>query len=224
MTRQRAYTALAAAALAAALSAPAAAADFERIAPTETALDVVDGLVTARLSPDGCASGFEAACTATRQRAEFQAATPHVHGDRVSYRWEIMVPAGFTMNAVDKHLYATRFLTGEDSSVLQFYLGTDYGYEVNRKTCIAPEALGEWHQIEVRVVWDSTKKKGLKDKTPGEIRVLCDGTEVFAAAGRPNIKEGQDVRLALGLEGAIALAEGDDVAVSFRNIEIGAWE
>jgi len=197
--------------------------EFEIIAPNETALEVADGIITARLSGDGCASGFDTACTETRQRAEYQQTTGHGHGDQIAYRWEIKVVDNVVLNAVDKHLYATRFLNGEANTVLQFYLSDEYGYEVNRKTCFGPEEFGQWHQIEVRVTWDSTKREGLGHKTPGEMTINCDGTEVFATSGRPNIKEGDEVSLALGLEGTLRLAEGDDVSVSFRNIEIGSW-
>lgn len=197
--------------------------DFRIIAPNETALEVVDGLVTARLSDGGCMTGFENACSATRQQAEYQTSAGHGHGDRIAYRWEIKVTEDMKFNASDKHLYATRFVTGENKPVMQFYLGNDYGYEVNRKTCFGPEEFGKWHTVEVRVMWDATKKKGLKDTTPGEVHVICDDSEVFAKSGRPNIKSEDEVHLALGLEGALKLAEGDNVSVSFRNIEIGTW-
>lgn len=202
---------------------PSFAEEFSVIAPNETALSVADGLVTARLSAEGCAAGFEAACSETRQRIEYQSVTAHGHGDRVAYRWEINVAETLSFNATDSHLYATRFVTPDGKDVIKFYVGSDYGYEVNRKTCFGPETFGQWHQVEVRVAWDSTKKKNLKDKTPGEVQILCDGAEVFSAAGRPNIKPEDTIHLALGLEGALQLADGDDVSVSFRNIEVGSW-
>ena len=205
------------------IAPPATAADFNVVVPNPSTFEMNEDGFTARLSDEGCADGFETACTATRQRVEYQSATPHGHGDRVSYSWEVMVDEGLTYNAADKHMYATRFLTADEKTVMQFYLGNDYGYEVNRKTCFGPEAFGKWHQVEVRFVWDSTKKKGLKDKTPGEIHVICDGNEIFSKAGRPNIKAGDVVHLALGLEGALKLAEGDKVSVAFRNIQIGTW-
>jgi|GEM_PF-6546390 len=200
----------------------AKAEDFRIVAPTEAAMSVADGVVTARLNAGGCDAGFEPACTPMRQRAEYQSPGGHGHGDRVLYRWEVNVPRDNVLNAVDNHLYAVRFLAGE-SAVLQFIVGNDYGYEVNRKTCFGPEGFGEWHQVEVRVAWDSTRRKGLKDVTPGEIHISCDGVEVFSKSGRPNIKADDVVTIAFGLEGALKLAEGDKVSVSYRNIEIGTW-
>ena len=132
------------------------------------------------------------------------------------------MPKDLTINASDIHLYAGRFLSG-DKPALQFFVGHDYGYEISRKTCFGPEDFGEWHQVEVRVMWDSTKKKGLKDKTPGEIHVICDGQEIYSKMGRPNIKPHDTINLALGLEGALKLADGDNVSVSYRNIEVGSW-
>ncbi len=199
------------------------AGEFEIIGPNETALEVLDGLITARLSSDGCATGFESACSTTRQRIEYQSSSGHGHGNKVAYRWEIKVAKGMTFNAIDKHLYATRLVNGDGKSVMQFYLGNDYGYEVNRKTCFGPEEFGQWHVVEVRVKWDSTKKKSLGDKTPGEVHITCDGEEIYSKSGRPNIKVGDEIKLALGLEGTLKPAEGDAVSVSFRNIEIGSW-
>ena len=222
--KTRIHSAIAiAASLAAVMAAPASRAnEFQIIAPNEVSINIQDGVVTAQLSADGCASGFETACSFTRQRAEYQSSINHGHGDRVAYKWEVNVPTGNVLNATDSHLYAARFLAG-DQSVLQFILGNEYGYEVNRKTCFGPEEFGQWHQVEVRVRWDSTKKKKLSDKTPGEIHIICDGTEIFSKAGRPNIKEGDVVNIALGIEGALKLAEGDQVSAAYRNIEIGSW-
>ena len=205
------------------MAATAHANEFNIVSPSETALTASDGLVTAQLSGEGCATGFEDACSATRQRVEYVSSSAHGHGERIAYKWEINVAENLTFNAIDKHLYATRFVTGDAKTVMQFYLGNDYGYEVNRKTCFGPEEFGKWHQIEVRVMWDATKRKGLKDKTPGEIQILCNGDEIFSKAGRPNIKASDEVSLALGLEGALKLADGDNVSVSFRNIEITSW-
>ena len=198
------------------------ASDFQIIGPNETAMNIQDGVVTVRLSNDGCAAGFESACTSTRQRAEYQLTRDHKHGDRIAYRWQVNVPKDLTINASDVHLYAGRFLSG-DKPTLQFFVGHDYGYEISRKTCFGPEGFGEWHQVEVHIMWDSTKKKGLKDKTPGEIHVSCDGKEVYSKTGRPNIKPDDTINLALGLEGALKLADGDNVSVSYRNIEVGSW-
>ena len=97
------------------------------------------------------------------------------------------------------------------------------GYDIGRNVCFGPDDFGTWHSIEVRVVWDSTKKKGLKDKTPGEIHVQCDGTEVLTRSGRPNIDTDDEIRIALGLVGPVKLADGDIVAVSFRNLKIETW-
>jgi hypothetical protein len=141
----------------------------------------------------------------------------------VIYSWEILIPKGFIYNASGAYLRAVRFLIGKEDSIFNFLLDGKIGYDVGRKVCFSPEGFGKWHAIQVHVVWDSTKKKGLRDKTPGELRVLCDGTEVLSHSGRPNIGDKDEVRIALGLAGSSKLADGDRTAVSFRNIKIETW-
>ena len=70
------------------------------------------------------------------------------------------------------------------------------------------------------VVWASTHTQDIKDKTPGELRVICDGAEVLLRSGRPNISAEQEAWFALGLAGSLELADGDNAKVLFRNISI----
>ena len=196
---------------------------FEAISSSEASLKVVGGEIQAYLNPKGCAAGFEAACSPVLQRSEYISTKPHKHGDRVIYSWEIFVPKDFTYNASGAYLRAVRFLIGKEDSIFNFLLDGKIGYDVGRKVCFGPEGFGKWHAIQVRVVWDSTKKKGLSDKTPGELRVFCDGTEVLSHSGRPNIGDKDEVQIALGLAGSLKLADGDSATVSFRNINIETW-
>ena len=197
--------------------------NFETVSSGETSLKVVGGEIRAHLNPNGCAAGFEAACSPVLQRSEYISTKSHKHGDRVIYSWEILVPKDFTYNASGAYLRAVRFLIGTEESIFNFLLDGKIGYDVGRKVCFGPEGFGKWHAIQVRVVWDSTKKKGLRDKTPGELRVLCDGIEVLSYSGRPNIGDKDEVRIALGLAGSLKLADGDSTTVSFRNIKIETW-
>ena len=197
--------------------------NFETISSSEASLKVVGGEIHAYLNPTGCAAGFEAACSPVLQRSEYILTKPRKHGDRVIYSWEILVPKDFTYNASGAYLRAVRFLIGKEDSIFNFLLDGKIGYNVGRKVCFGPEGFGKWHAIQVRVVWDSTKKKGLRDKTPGELRVFCDGTEVLSHSGRPNVGDKDEVRIALGLAGSSKLADGDRTAVSFRNIKIETW-
>jgi len=197
--------------------------NFETVSSSEASLKVVGGEIQAYLNPTGCAAGFEAACSPVLQRSEYIATKPHRHGDRVIYSWEILVPKDFTYNASGAYLRAARFLIGKEDTIFNFLLDGKIGYDVGRKVCFGPEGFGKWHAIRVRVVWDSTKKKGIKDKTPGELRVFCDGIEVLSHSGRPNIGDKDEVRLALGLAGSSKLADGDSTAVSFRNVKIETW-
>ncbi len=70
------------------------------------------------------------------------------------------------------------------------------------------------------MAWDAITRKWLNDKIAGETQIICNDKGGWVRSGKPNILPNDDVRLALGLEGALKLAEGDDVPVSFRNIEI----
>lgn len=197
--------------------------DFETVASSEDALKVDDGRIRARLSRNGCEAGFEAACSQALQRSEYVTKSSHKNGDRVVYSWEIFVPAEFKYKSPGAYLRAGRFLVGDGGSILNFLLDEKVGYDIGRKICFGPEGFGKWHSIQVRVRWDSTRKKNLRDKTPGELRVSCDGAEILALSGRPNISDEDEVRIALGLAGALELADGDQTSVSFRNIKIETW-
>ena len=197
--------------------------DFEVVSSSETSLEVMEGEIRVHLNQNGCAAGFEAACSPVLQRSEYISTKSYGHGDRVTYSWEIMVPESFTYNASGAYLRAARFLNKKEESIFNFLLDGKIGYDVGRKVCFGPEGFGKWHAVPVRVIWDSTKKKGLGDKTPGELRVLCNGTEILSHSGRPTIGDEDEVRIALGLAGSLNLADGDSVVVSFRNIKIETW-
>ena len=197
--------------------------DFKAVSSSEGALKVAGGEIRARLSRNGCAAGFEAACSQALQRSEYVSNTSHKSGDRVIYRWEIFVPTEFNYKAPGAYLRAGRFLVGEGDSIFNFLLDGKIGYDVGRRLCFGPEGFGKWHTIQVRVRWDSTKKKSLGEKTPGDLHVSCDGDEVLAYSGRPNIADGDEVRMALGLAGALELVDGDQTSVAFRNIKIETW-
>jgi hypothetical protein len=196
---------------------------FETVSSSEASLKVVEGEIRAQLSPNGCAAAFEEACSSVLQRSEYVSTTLHKHSDRVIYSWEIMVPKDFTYNASGGYLRAARFLVGKERSIFNFLLDRKIGYDVGRKVCFGPEGFGKWHAIQVRVVWDSTKKKTLSEKTPGELQVLCDGVEVLSHSGRPNIADGDEVRIALGLAGSLILAEDDSTTVVFRKFKMTTW-
>lgn len=198
----------------------ALAGDFEVFAPTEFSFEVTEAGISAELSQNGCSSGYEAACNVVLQRSEYVSTHSNKHGDKVIYSWEMLVPQGFTYNASGGYLRAGRLLDGSGESLFSFILDSEAGYTVSRKACFGPEGFGKWHAIEVKVVWDSTKRKNLKDKTPGDIRVICDGSEVLSRSGRPNIIADEEVWFALGLAGSLKLADGDNTEVLFRNVSI----
>ena len=202
------------------LGAQSALADeFFPVSPGASAFELVDGSIRAALINSGCEEGFEAACTTVEQRSEYVDNTVNRSGDRVLYKWDIMVPAEFA-DTPYASLRATRFLVGENKPILYFILDVEYGYEIARKTCFGPDGYGEWHNVEMLVVWDATRKKKLSDKTPAEIHVKCDGAEVFSRKGRPNINDGDEVRIAFGLTAPISLPESGDFQVHYRNIVI----
>jgi hypothetical protein len=196
---------------------------FETISPSETSLKVEAGEIQVYLDPKGCTPGFEAACSPVLQRSEYISTTSHKHGDRVTYSWEILVPKSFTYKATSAYLRAGRFVIGDQESIFNFLLDGEIGYEVDRNVCFGPEGFGKWHAIEVRVVWDATQKKTLSEKTPGKLRVVCDGVEVLSHAGRPTIGAKDEVRIALGLAGSASSANDDRTHVSIRNIKIETW-
>lgn len=197
--------------------------DFEIIKPTESSFEVTETEIRVELSQNGCAVGYEAACSKDFfQRSEYVSTHSHKHGDRVIYSWEMFVPEDFSYNAIGHFLRAVRFLDGAGQSIFNFHLNTEFGYTVGQNTCIGLEGFGEWHLVQVHANWDSTKKKNIKDRTPGEIRVECDGVEVLSRSGRPNIGVEEEVWLALGLIGSTPLADGDNTKVLFRNVSIEA--
>ncbi|MDJ1014951.1 MAG: hypothetical protein QNJ35_00455, partial [Paracoccaceae bacterium] len=181
----------------------ALAQSFKVVEPSEGFLSVDDDEITARLRHGACDPGYEDACTekSQLQSSEYLPTLSHAHGDTVTYRWEILVPEDFAYETVSGDLRAGRLYNDSGEAIQYFLLDGDSGLTINRKVCFDPEGFGEWHSIEVLAVWDSTKKKGFKDKTPGSIRVSCDGSEVHASSGRPTVGEGQSVWLALGLRG-----------------------
>lgn len=197
----------------------ALAESFEFIAPTETSIEVTEVGVRVELNQNGCAVGHEAACDEAYQRSEYVSTQSHKHGDRVTYSWEVMVPSDFSFSR--GYLRSGRLLYGSGKPIFSFFLDTESGYTVNTRACFGPEGFGEWHAVEVRVAWDSTKKKSFTDRTPGDLLVLCNGVEVYSQSGRPNIISAEEeVWFALGLHGALKLADGDNAKVLFRNISI----
>jgi len=173
--------------------------EFEIVAPADGALLVLDGEIEARLNSTGCDDDFESACSITNQlqRSEYVLTNPQKHGDKYTYKWEIFVPEDFVYNASGGYLRAGRFFDTSGESFFSFILDGSEGYHVSRKACFRPEDFGKWHSIEMRVAWDSTKKQGLNDKTPGELRVLCDSEEILTRSGRPNIGAEEQAWLAL---------------------------
>lgn len=198
------------------------AGEAEQVAPGPGMLAMADDLITARLNAGGCETGYQVACSTflQLQRSEIVFPDKHRHGSRVAYRWDILVPADFVYNSSGGHLRAGRLIVGSGDSVLSFLLDGETGYHVGRKVCFGPEGFGSWHSIEVQVVWDASRRKSLRDRTPGLIRVLCDGKEVMLRTGRPTIKAEERVQLALGLMGSLKLPPGDNAAVSFRRFGV----
>jgi hypothetical protein len=193
---------------------------LEIITPTETSFEVSEADTRVGLSQDGCAVGHEAACDLVYQRSEYVWTQSHKHGDQVTYSWEMMVPSDFQYNTSGGYLRTARLHYGSGKTLFSFFLDMETGSTFGTKACFGPEEFGRWHAIEVRVAWDSTKKKSLKDSTPGELLVLCDGAEVYSQSGRPNISADEEVWFALGLHGALKLADGDKTEVLFRNVSI----
>jgi hypothetical protein len=199
------------------------AVEFEAFSPTQTALVVTDGVIRTHLSPAGCDEGHELACSPVFQRSEFVSTESQSHGDKVIYSWDIMVPESFAYNASGGYLRAVRIINTSGESVFSFILDGDSGYSVGRKVCFSPESFGAWHTIQLHVAWDSTKRKGLKDETPGILRVFCDGVEVLSRSGRPNIGADEKVWFSFGLAGSLKLADGDNAEAIFRNVKIEGW-
>lgn len=162
-------------------------------------------------------------CDRKRTRVEYfePKANRAREGDRKLYSWEIFVPEDFAYTATGGHLIAGQFHNGDDL-LLSFALGAD-GYTIRSKPCIRPEDFGEWHKVEVKYQFDSTKKKNFKDRTAGVLVVTCDGNEVVNASGRPNIAQGNVVYFKYGLYGALDIPETDNVTVKFRNVQVSHW-
>lgn len=203
-------------------AAAAQSEDYEQLMPAPGMLEMADGAITARLNPAGCETGYEGACSVALplQRSEIVFPDAHQRGQSVTYRWDIMVPADFAYNATGGDLRAGRLIASTGASILGFMLESDNGYRVSGQSCFGPEGFGSWHSVEVNVVWDSTRRQSLSDRTPGQLRVSCDGQEILFRSGRPTIREDETARLALGLMGSVLLAEGDNVTVSFRDFSV----
>lgn len=210
-------------ALVPAMSSSLHAADFDLVSPRAITPVVEDrGVLTFELRDGDCISPANTACDKAFQRMEFVSRDAHRHGDRVRYRWEVFVPEDFAYESPAGHLKAGR-LFHEDGSTIYFLLDPKNGYDIDRATCFGPDAFGTWHTIEISVLFDSTRKRSIKDRTPGEIHVTCDGVEVLKREGRPNIPEGAAVHLGIGLHGGRNLGDADNVRVQYRNVAIEAW-
>jgi len=209
--------------IASTLPSPGQSFDYDLIYPMRDALIETNGEVNARLAQNGCDTEHELACNALLQRSELVARQSHAHGDKVIYTWEIMVPTEFRYNASGGYLRAVRFTDTSGEGVLNFILDSSKGYTVGRNVCFGPGEFGTWHAIRLEVFWDSTRRQNLRDKTPGHLRVLCDGVEVLTRSGRPNIGAEEEVRFSVGLAGALRLAADDYVEARFRNVVVESW-
>lgn len=191
-----------------------------------------DGEQTFRLFPGECSSKVYGSkrlqtttsdCDRKRTRVELfeRDADWAREGDRKQYSWEIFIPKDFSYSATGGHLIVGQFHNSEDL-LLSFALSND-GYTIRSKPCIRPDEFGAWHKVEVRYVFDSTRKKTFKDKTPGVLVVTCNGREIVSASGRPNVMKGSKVQFRYGLYGALDFPASDNVSVRFRNVRIGDW-
>ena len=160
-------------------------------------------------------------CGRRRNRVEYFETTTSGKGDRRLYEWEIFIPEDFSYTASGARLTAGQFETGTDML---------YGFELNNegltfrtRICVPAEEFGSWHSISVRIQYDSTPRRSLKDKTPGIFIVTCDDEVLVDGSGRPNIAEGGTIQFRYGLFGAMDIPETDNVSVSYRNVKISDW-
>ncbi len=213
------------------LSSPAVAESFVLNAPREDVpIRHSDGSESFQLLPGEC-SDLEyfstelqkntSDCGRGRNRIEFYETGTASAGDRRLYEWEIFIPKDFSYNASGARLTAVQFETGTDM-LYGFELNND-GLTFRTRDCIPAEEFGEWHSVSVRIQYDSTPRRSLKDKTPGVFVVECDNEVIVDSTGRPNLSEGGEVQFRYGLFGAMNIPETDNVSVSYRNVRISEW-
>lgn len=223
--------ALLAAPVAPLIANPALAENFDLMAPREDApVRHADGVETFRLLPGECldleyfSSELQAKtsdCGRQRNRIEYFETSTARAGDRRLYEWEILIPEDFSYNGFSSQLIAGQLHTGAD--IQSAFLLDNDGYTFRTRDCISAEDFGSWHNVSVRIQYDSTPRKSLKDKTPGVFVVECDGEVLVDASGRPNLAKGGEIHFRYGLFGAMNFPETDNVSVSFRNVRISEW-
>ena len=210
---------------------PAFADGFGLNAPRENApVRNADGSETFQLLPGECSDieyfstelqGNTSDCGRGRNRVELYQTSTASAGDRRLYEWEIFIPKDFSYNASGARLTAVQFETGTDM-LYGFELNND-GLTFRTRDCIPADEFGEWHSISVRIQYDSTPRRSLKDKTPGVFVVECDDEVIIDSTGRPNLAEGGEVQFRYGLFGARDIPETDNVVVSYRNVRVSEW-
>ncbi|MEP2530775.1 hypothetical protein [Shimia sp.] len=213
------------------LANPAFATSFDLTAPRKDApVRHADGSETFQLLPGECSDHeyFSAElqkktsdCGRSRNRIEYYETSTSGAGDRRLYEWEIYIPEDFSYNANNARLTVGQFETGADM-LYGFELNND-GYTFRAKECISAGDFGDWHSVSVRILYDSTPRKSLKDKTPGVFVVECDGEVIINTTGRPNLAEGGEIQFRYGLFGGMDILDTDNVSVSFRNVRISEW-
>lgn len=160
-------------------------------------------------------------CGRQRNRIEYYESAKARAGDRRLYEWEIFIPEDFSYNGLSSQLIAGQFHTGTD--IQSAFLLDNDGYTFRTRDCISAEDFGKWHSVSVRIQYDSTPRKSLKDKTPGIFVVECDGEVLLDSTGRPNLAEGGEIHFRYGLFGAMNFPDTDNVSVTFRNVRISDW-
>ncbi|MDU8913427.1 hypothetical protein [Aestuariicoccus sp. MJ-SS9] len=217
--------------LALAITGPAHAQTFDLNAPREgVPVRDADGSERFQLLPGECSDleyfstelqANTSDCGRGRNRIEYFETTTAIAGDRRLYEWEILIPEDFSYNASGARLTAGQFETGTDML---------YGFELNNegltfrtRECISADEFGEWHRVSVRIQYDSTPRRSLKDRTPGVFVIECDDEVLTDTSGRPNMAEGGEVQFRYGLFGAMNIPATDNVTVSYRNVRISEW-
>ncbi len=213
------------------LSFPAFAGSFELTTPREGApVRHADGSETFQLHSGECSDLeyfstelqiYTSDCGRARNRIEYYETSTSSAGDRRLYEWEIFIPEDFSYNAYNARLTVGQFETGIDM-LYGFELNNE-GYTFRARDCISAKDFGKWHSISVRIQYDSTPRKSLKDKTPGVFVVECDGQVIADSTGRANLAQGGEVQFRYGLFGAKNIPDTDNVSVSFRNVRISDW-
>ncbi|WP_316299790.1 hypothetical protein [Aliisedimentitalea sp. MJ-SS2] len=213
------------------LASPAAAESFDLTTPRADApVRNADGSETFQLLSGEC-SDVEyfstelnittTDCAREQNRIEYFETSTAGAGDRRLYEWEIFVPEDFSYSALNERLTAVQFKTVTDM-LYGFELNND-GYTFRARDCISADGFGDWHKVSVRIHYDSTPRKSLKDKTPGVFVVECDGKVIADTSGRPNLAEGGEIQFRYGLFGAKNIPDADNVSVSYRNVRISEW-